>query len=133
MIDTEKGIVKDFLVQLEIYEGEWRACIRYNYAHGRPYKDILYRDGRKRKEWIDVEDLSALIDAAPRDLRRNSINTLGRQAMKLSKEEKKRIGEEIELTFEAVKEMIKDPKKLEAMPKNSVLMPVKVKHTGVQA
>jgi len=53
--------------------------------------------------------------------------------MKLSKEEKKRIGEEIDLTFEAVKEMIKDTKKLETMPKNSVLMPVKVKHTGVQA
>ena len=53
--------------------------------------------------------------------------------MKLSKEEKKRIGEEIDITFEAVKEMIKDRKKLEAMPKNSVLMPVKVKHTDVQA
>jgi len=53
--------------------------------------------------------------------------------MKLSKEEKKRIGEEIELTFEAVKEMIKDPKKLDAIPKNSVLMPVKVKHTDVKA
>lgn len=53
--------------------------------------------------------------------------------MKLSKEEKKRIGEEIELTFEAVKELIKEPKKLETMPKNSVLMPVKVKRTDVQA
>ena len=52
--------------------------------------------------------------------------------MKLSKKEKKRIGEKIDLTFEAVKEMIKDPKKLQAMPKNSILMPVKVKHTGVQ-
>lgn len=49
--------------------------------------------------------------------------------MKLSKKEKKRIRKEIELAFEAVKEMIKDPKKLDAMPKNSVLMPVKVKHT----
>ena len=51
--------------------------------------------------------------------------------MKLSKEEKKRIGKEIDFTFEAVKEMIKDPKKLEAMPKSSVLMPVKVKHADV--
>jgi hypothetical protein len=49
--------------------------------------------------------------------------------MKLNKKEKERIRKEIELTFEAVKELIKDPKKLDAMPKNSVLMPVKVKHT----
>jgi len=53
--------------------------------------------------------------------------------MKIKREEKRRIEEEIDLTFEAVKEMIKDPKKLEAMPKNSVLMPVKVKHTDIQA
>lgn len=53
--------------------------------------------------------------------------------MKLSKEEKKRIGEEINLTFEAVKEITKDPRKLETMPKKSVLMPVKVKQTDIQA
>jgi len=51
--------------------------------------------------------------------------------MKLSKEEKKRIEKEINLTFEAVKEMIKDPKKLESMPKNSVLIPVKVNQTEI--
>ncbi len=71
MMDREKGVVNDFLVQLEIYEEEWRACIRYNYAHGIPHKDILYRNGRKRKEWVNVEDLSALIDAAQRDLSEN--------------------------------------------------------------
>ena len=53
--------------------------------------------------------------------------------MKLGKEEKKRIGDEIDLTFKAVKEIIKDPKKLETMPKKSVLMPVKVKQTDIQA
>jgi hypothetical protein len=71
MIDTEKGVVKDFLVQLEIYQDTWSACIRYNYAHGKPHKDILYSDGRKKKVWIDVDNLSALIDAAQRDLSEN--------------------------------------------------------------
>ncbi len=71
MIDTEKGVVKDFLVQLEIYQDAWSACIRYNYAHGKPHKDILYSDGRKKKVWIDVDNLSALIDAAQRDLSEN--------------------------------------------------------------
>jgi hypothetical protein len=51
--------------------------------------------------------------------------------MKLSKEEKKRMEKEINLTFEAVKEMIRDPKKLESMPKNSVLIPVKVNQTEI--
>jgi len=71
MIDVEKGVVKDFLVQLEVYQGQWRPCIRYNYAHGRPHKDVLYRDGRKRKIWIDVDNVSALIDDVQRDLREN--------------------------------------------------------------
>jgi len=48
--------------------------------------------------------------------------------MKLSKKEEKRIRKEIWLAFEAVKEIIKDPKKFDTMPKNSVLMPVKVRH-----
>ena len=50
--------------------------------------------------------------------------------MKLSKEEKKKIGKEIDLAFEAMKEMIKNPEKLDAMPKNSVLIPVKAKHNA---
>ncbi len=48
--------------------------------------------------------------------------------MKLSKKEEKRIRKEIWLAFEAVKEIIKDPKKFDAMPRNSILIPVKVKH-----
>jgi hypothetical protein len=48
--------------------------------------------------------------------------------MKLSKKEEKRIRKEIWLAFEAVKELIKDPKKFDAMPKNTVLMPFKAKH-----
>ncbi|MGH9923502.1 MAG: hypothetical protein ACRD38_12190 [Nitrososphaerales archaeon] len=50
--------------------------------------------------------------------------------MKLNKKEEKRIRKEIELAFEAVREIIKDPKKFDAMPKNSVLMPVKIKHAA---
>ena len=50
--------------------------------------------------------------------------------MKFNKEEKKRIQEEIDLTFDAVKEMIKDPKRLESLPKESVLTPVKVKRNS---
>ena len=72
MIETQKGIVKDFLVQLEVlYLGAWRACIRYNYAHGRPHIDFLYADGRRRKRWLSDVDLSRLIDTAQKDLSEN--------------------------------------------------------------
>jgi hypothetical protein len=50
--------------------------------------------------------------------------------MKISKKEETRIRKEIALAFEAVKEIIKNPKKFDAMPKNSILMPVKVKHAA---
>ena len=45
---------------------------------------------------------------------------------KYTQEEKKRIGKEINLSFEAVKELIKEPKKLESMPDESVILPVEV-------
>jgi|GEM_PF-2914334 len=68
------------------------------------------------------------IIATQRDLSEN-FNTLERQVMKLGKKEERRIRKEIKLAFEAVKEIIKDPKQFDAMPNNSILMPVKVKHT----
>lgn len=45
---------------------------------------------------------------------------------KLTQEEKKRIGKEINLSFEAVKELIKEPEKLESMPDESVILPIEV-------
>jgi hypothetical protein len=37
----------------------------------RSHNDILYRDGRKKKEWMDVDSILALIDTAQRDLSEN--------------------------------------------------------------
>lgn len=72
MIETEKGRVEDFLVQLELlYRGRWRACIRYNYAHGRPHSDLLYPGGQKKKEWLGQLDLGSLIHRAQKDLSEN--------------------------------------------------------------
>ena len=78
MVETDKGVAKDFLVQLEVlHQGEWRACIRYNYAHGRPHIDFLYANGRKRKEWLGDLDLGRLIDRAQKDLSVNFDSYLG--------------------------------------------------------
>ena len=46
--------------------------------------------------------------------------------LKFTQEEKKRISKEIDLAFEAVKELIKEPKKLEALPDESVILPVEI-------
>jgi hypothetical protein len=51
---TDRRMVVEFVVQLEVYlNGEWRAVIRYDNAHGKPHLDILDRWGRqKHKHWI---------------------------------------------------------------------------------
>ncbi len=37
----EKGLMADFLVQLEHGTGdEWKQIVRYNYAHGFPHRDV---------------------------------------------------------------------------------------------
>ncbi len=46
--------------------------------------------------------------------------------IKFTQEEKKRIGKEINLSFEAVKELIKEPKRFESMPDESVILPIEV-------
>ncbi len=78
MVEAEKGVVKDFLVQLEVlYRDRWKVCVRYNYAHGRPHIDLLYSDGRKRKKWLGGGDLGRLIDRAQKDLSENFDRYLG--------------------------------------------------------
>ena len=72
MIETERGKVIDFLVQLEVLdEGRWRGFVRYNYAHGRPHRDLLYKEGKREKEWFEVEDLGRFINEVYQDLIKN--------------------------------------------------------------
>ena len=78
MVETEKGAVKDFLVQLEVLQGGvWKECVRYNYAHSCPHIDFLYADGRVRKKWLSDIDLGKLIDRAQKDLSENFDKYLG--------------------------------------------------------
>jgi len=50
----DRNAVLEFLVQLEtMSEGEWRAVVRYDSAHGQPHRDILDQQGREvRKQWL---------------------------------------------------------------------------------
>ncbi len=64
--------VKDFLVQLEMLdESGWKAYVRLNYAHGKPHRDLIHRDGRKEKKWFEVKDLGGFINEAYQDLSKN--------------------------------------------------------------
>lgn len=72
IIVTGRGRVEDFVVQLEVvYKGKWRPCLRYNYAHGKPHRDLIYKEGRTTKEWLATENLGALISFARKDLKEN--------------------------------------------------------------
>lgn len=70
-LERSKGQIIDIVVQLEIYEDGWNELIRYNYAHGRPHKDIIFKDGRKEKEWLEIFDLKDLISYAEKDIKEN--------------------------------------------------------------
>jgi hypothetical protein len=68
----EKGIVADFLVQLEHGTGdEWKQIVRYNYAHGFPHRDLILSNGTKEKKEIDESDLGKVLIFAMRDIKDN--------------------------------------------------------------
>ena len=71
IIEREKGKITDIVVQLEINENGWHPVIRYNFAHGRPHRDIIYRDGKKEKTWLDYRSLEDLLTHAENDLKTN--------------------------------------------------------------
>jgi hypothetical protein len=56
-VELEKGSMTDMMVQLEINDGGWRPAIRYNYAHGKPHLDKMFKDGRKEKIWMEHKTL----------------------------------------------------------------------------
>ena len=70
-VETEKGKVKDMLVQLEVNDVGWKPAIRYNFAHGRPHMDIIPKKGKKRKIWLEGRELEDILTFAEIDLRSN--------------------------------------------------------------
>jgi len=68
-IQTERGQVVDFVVQLEsLIHNRWRAVVRYNCAHGTPHKDTLHPDGSQDKEWFYHETPSAVLNRTVEDI-----------------------------------------------------------------
>jgi hypothetical protein len=70
-VTTEKGEVADLLVQLEVNEAGWKAAVRYNFAHGKPHMDLLPKEGKKRKIWLEGRGLAEILTYAEIDIKSN--------------------------------------------------------------
>ncbi|KPV64615.1 MAG: hypothetical protein AOA66_0048 [Candidatus Bathyarchaeota archaeon BA2] len=70
-IARERRNVVDFVVQLEVEakHGEWKAVVRYNYAHGFPHRDLIHANGTEEKETIPIKDLDKVVVYAINDLK----------------------------------------------------------------
>ena len=51
--------------------GEWRAIIRYDTAHGFPHKDIIHPNGTVTKETFPGFSKAEVLTLGQKDIRRN--------------------------------------------------------------
>ena len=73
-IETERGQVLDFIVQLEYFiGGMWYPVVRYNCAHRVPHRDVLHPDGSIQKEWYYGEEPSEVLTRAVQDIKANYV------------------------------------------------------------
>ncbi|MEO6695373.1 MAG: hypothetical protein ABIY50_05755 [Ignavibacteria bacterium] len=69
---TDKGVVKDLVVQYEcLVAGTWEEILRYDCSHGYFHRDVMKKDGSKRKRIIHVFDLNEALTLAETDLKVN--------------------------------------------------------------
>lgn len=70
--EWERGQIAEFRIQYEaLIEGEWRAIVRYDSAHGSPHKDILHPDGTETKEWFTFYSNAQVLTIGQRDIMEN--------------------------------------------------------------
>ena len=66
------GEIVNFTVQYEtLVEGEWRAVVRYDSAHGIAHKDVLDAAGHEEKHLLGVGSLKEAIAIADADIQQN--------------------------------------------------------------
>jgi|ERR1035437_976352 hypothetical protein len=69
-IRTEKGKIKDMVVQYESYLfNKWTPIIRYDCSHGFFHRDVLYPDGKKEKQTVPITTLNDALNYAEQDLK----------------------------------------------------------------
>ncbi len=69
---TEKGQVALFVVQYEAFiNGEWRAIVRYDTAHGFPHRDLLHPNAAADKSEYPGRTHNEVLTLGQEDIKRN--------------------------------------------------------------
>jgi len=69
-IAVENGKVVDIVVQYEtLIEGKWHVIVRYDCAHGFFHRDVLFPNGDKDKQVIELDNLESALLYAEQDLK----------------------------------------------------------------
>ncbi|GBU23621.1 hypothetical protein R83H12_00237 [Fibrobacteria bacterium R8-3-H12] len=65
-----KGVLQSVMFQYEtLLNDEWKPVIRYDCAHGQPFhRDVIWPNGKKEKEFVDIHTLEAAAVYARQDL-----------------------------------------------------------------
>jgi hypothetical protein len=65
-----KGRLADIVMQYEsLIDGEWRAIVRYDVAHGFFHRDVLFPNGTQEKTPLDFPTLEMAAIFAEQDLK----------------------------------------------------------------
>ena len=66
----DKGNVLDVVVQYESFiNNKWVPIVRYDCAHGFFHRDVLYPDGKKEKQLINITNLEDALSYAEQDIK----------------------------------------------------------------
>ncbi len=69
-ISVENGKVIDIVVQYEtLIKEKWVAVVRYDCAHGFFHRDVIYPNGDKEKQVIEIDRLETALHYAEHDLK----------------------------------------------------------------
>ena len=67
---TESGELKDVMFQYEtLIDDEWIAIVRYDCAHGFFHRDVLFPNGDKEKQVIEIGFLKQASQYAEQDMK----------------------------------------------------------------
>lgn len=69
---TESGRVVVFRVQYEAFiDGQWRAIVRYDTAHGFPHRDLLHHNRPVEKTEFPGHSNAEVLSLGQEDIKRN--------------------------------------------------------------
>ena len=67
---TGNGNLSDIMYQYEtLIDGQWVAIVRYDCAHGFFHRDVLFPNGNKEKQSIEIDSLKTASKYAEQDLK----------------------------------------------------------------